>query len=99
MTYLLLCTGFVAVAVVAALLLRRPGGPPPAALALAGVVLLLLTATFDNLMIAAGLFAYSEAHLSGLSVGAAPIEDFTYPLAALVLLPALWSRIRRHDDR
>jgi small toxic polypeptide LdrA/B/C/D len=46
---------------------------------------------FDNVMIASGLIAYSDAHVSGLRIGLAPVEDFAYPLAAVVLLPALWS--------
>jgi len=98
LTYLLLCIGFLLLALVAALLLRRPGGPSMGALALAAVVLVVLTAVFDNVMIAAGLFAYSDAHVSGLRIGAAPVEDFTYPLAAVILLPGLWNRVRRHDD-
>ncbi|WP_309128997.1 lycopene cyclase domain-containing protein [Microbacterium sp.] len=99
MTYLLLCAAFLMAAGVAALVLRRPGGSSPAALAIAAAALLLLTALFDNLMISAGLFAYSDAHVSGLRIGTAPIEDFAYPLAAVILLPALWSRMRRRDDR
>ena len=45
-------------------------------------VLIALTAVFDNVMIAAGLFTYPEQHLSGLRIGLAPIEDFTYALCA-----------------
>ncbi|WP_299167633.1 lycopene cyclase domain-containing protein [uncultured Arthrobacter sp.] len=64
-----------------------------AALAAAGcaaVVVLVLTAVFDNIMIAAGLFSYAPGLISGLSVGLAPLEDFAYPVAAVLLLPALW---------
>lgn len=53
-------------------------------------VVLVLTAVFDNLMIAAGLFTYSPEHTSGVSVGLAPLEDFAYPVAAVLLLPSLW---------
>ena len=49
----------------------------------------LLTAIFDNLMIAAGLFTYSEELISGVRIGLAPIEDFAYPLAIAFLLPAV----------
>lgn len=55
------------------------------------VVLLLLTAIFDNLMIAAGLVAYDDALTSGLRLGLAPIEDFSYAVAAAVFVPSVWS--------
>lgn len=60
------------------------------AAAVTAVVLLALTAIFDNLMIAAGLFSYAPHTLSGLHVGLAPIEDFAYPVAAALVLPGLW---------
>lgn len=63
-----------------------------------GAGLLVLTAVFDNMMIAVGLFGYRPETLSGLAVGLAPIEDFAYPVAAAVLLPALWRRIRGPED-
>ncbi|GKV73728.1 lycopene cyclase domain-containing protein [Pseudarthrobacter oxydans] len=56
----------------------------------AAAVVLVLTAVFDNLMIAAGLFNYSSDRISGASVGLAPLEDFAYPVAAVLLLPSLW---------
>lgn len=79
------------VGVAAAVALR--GRRRKAALAAAGcaaVVVLVLTAVFDNIMIAAGLFSYAPGLISGLSVGLAPLEDFAYPVAAVLLLPALW---------
>ncbi|MEL5990489.1 lycopene cyclase domain-containing protein [Microbacterium phosphatis] len=103
MTYLLLCAAFLAVALVAAAVLhratRRRGGRGIsfAATAVAAAVLVALTAVFDNVMIAAGLFAYDDAHISGIRIGAAPIEDFAYPLAAAILLPAIWARLRAAD--
>lgn len=103
MSYVLLCIAFLVVAAVVALIARRRDlMPSPAALLAAAAVLVLLTAVFDNVMIAVGLFDYSSAHISGIRIGAAPIEDFAYPLAAVILLPALWSRLRRKgtdDDR
>jgi lycopene beta-cyclase len=59
------------------------------------VALLLATAIFDNIMIEAGIVGYSEEALLGFKVGVAPIEDFAYPIAALILLPALWYLLRR----
>lgn len=57
---------------------------------LAAVVLLVLTAVFDNVMIAVGLFSYAEDVISGVRIGLAPIEDFAYPVAGALLLPSLW---------
>jgi lycopene cyclase domain-containing protein len=74
---------------------RRPA--PGAAPVAAGVALLVLTAVFDNAMIAAGLFSYAPEKLSGLALGLAPLEDFAYPLAAAILLPALWTRLARAE--
>jgi lycopene cyclase domain-containing protein len=53
-------------------------------------VLLVFTAVFDNLIIAAGIVAYDPAKISGVMIGIAPIEDFAYTLAAVLVLPTLW---------
>lgn len=100
MTYLALSAVFLAIAAAAALLAARRGERVPAvALAAGGLALFALTAVFDTVMIAAGLFTYTDTHLLGPRIGLAPIEDFAYPLAAVILLPALWARLRRNDDR
>jgi lycopene cyclase domain-containing protein len=100
MTYLLLAAGFLAAAVVlAALFARGIRRVSAAALALAAFALLVLTAAFDTVMIAAGLFTYADPLILGPRIGLAPIEDFAYPLAAVILLPALWMRLRSRDDR
>lgn len=97
MTYVLLSLGFLAVAcaVAAAAVARRRRQPAPApfgwpAIALAALALMILTAIFDNVIIGLGLVSYGEAQISGVRIGLAPIEDFSYSLAALLLLPALW---------
>lgn len=61
-----------------------------AAVAVAMAALVLLTAIFDNLMIASGLFDYAGHTLNGFRVGLAPIEDFAYPVGAVLLLCGLW---------
>ena len=61
----------------------------------AAVALVALTAVFDNVMLTAGIDDYSRLHASGLAIGRAPVEDFSYPLAAAVLLPAVWELTRR----
>ena len=55
------------------------------------VVLVILTAIFDNLMILAGLVAYDDALTSGIRLGVAPVEDFSYAVAAAVFVPSVWS--------
>lgn len=75
----------------AALLKDRRRKVAVAAAGGAAVVVLVLTAVFDNLMIAAGLFSYSPSLISGVFVGLAPVEDFAYPVAAVLLLPSLWA--------
>jgi lycopene cyclase domain-containing protein len=67
------------------------------AVATAGVVLLALTAVFDNVMIAVGLFSYDLESLSGAHLGHVPVEDFAYPVAAALMLPALWVLLRRRE--
>lgn len=107
MTYLLLNAVFLGMAAVVAALalgLGRVSRLHLSAVAMALVVVLTLTAIFDNVMIAAGLFTYQPSLISGLRLGVAPIEDFAYPLAAVLLLPALWrllggfGRTRKDDD-
>jgi lycopene cyclase domain-containing protein len=65
----------------------------------AGLALFVLTAIFDNLMIATGLMVYEPEHLAGILFGSAPLEDFAYPLAGLLLLPALWLLLGRITRR
>ena len=94
MTYLLVNTVFLAVvAVVAAVAVWRRGRNrrTVASVLITIVVVFAFTAVFDTVMIAAGLFTYEAALISGVFVGLAPIEDFAYPLAAAVLLPSLWA--------
>lgn len=100
MTYALLSAGFLAVAVLGGVLFARAAGPARpvwGAVAIAGVALLVLTAVFDTLMIAAGLFTYEDGLVSGVRVGLAPVEDFAYPLAVAVALPALWVLLTRRQ--
>jgi len=89
-----------ALAVATAAVLALKGRGRSVALAAAGGaagVVLVLTAVFDNLMIAAGLFTYAPEMISGAMVGLAPLEDFAYPVAAVLLLPALWILLGRES--
>lgn len=97
MTYPLITVPFlILTAAVTLLSARRPRfRRRMAASAIAAVLLVALTAIFDNLMIAAELFTYPETHISGLRVGLAPIEDFTYPLCAAFGMPAVYALLTR----
>lgn len=106
MTYLLLNLAFVLAAVlvlVVALATRASRRTLVARwwlpLTAAGGLVMGLTALFDNIMIQIGLMTYSSAAISGLAVGLAPLEDFAYPLAGLILLPALWLLLGGRGNR
>jgi lycopene cyclase domain-containing protein len=89
--------GTVALVALAAVLTRR--GPRWRPLVLAAVVLLATTAVFDNVMIGIGLVAYNPDLISGAFVGIAPLEDFAYAIAAVVLLPSLWHLLPARTTR
>lgn len=96
MTYTLLNIAFLAVVAlvaIAAVVARR--APRWRAVGLAAVLLITLTAIFDNVIIGTGLVAYDDALISGVRIGVAPIEDFAYTVAALVLLPSLWHLLQK----
>lgn len=97
MTYPLLVIPFVLFsAAVTLATVRRPAfGRRMALSAVTAGVLLFLTAIFDNIMIAAALFSYPDEHLSGVKIGLAPIEDFSYALCAAFLVPAVHELLRR----
>ncbi|WP_435746465.1 lycopene cyclase domain-containing protein [Microbacterium sp. PMB16] len=96
MTYLQLSACFLAIAALVALVLAAASRRRPNLTAVGVTILILfaLTAVFDTVMIATGLFHYSPDHLVGVHIGLAPIEDFAYPLAGALLLPALWTALR-----
>jgi lycopene cyclase domain-containing protein len=81
--------GVVALVALAAVLTRR--SPRWKAVGLAAVPLLLMTAIFDNLLVGVGIVGYDPSRISGTTIGVAPLEDFAYAIAAVVLLPSLWS--------
>jgi len=90
-TYLLMSLPFLVLAsAVLVVARRRTRAPVLAGVGVALAVLLILTAVFDNVMIAAGLVAYGDGQRLGVSVGLAPLEDFAYTVAGVLLLPALW---------
>lgn len=102
MTYAALALAFLAVTVVVAAgvaVVTRPSRRWWGATALTLAALLVLTAVFDSLMIAVDLFRFDEDQLLGPRVGRAPVEDFAWPVAAVLLLPTLWRLLGRHTER
>ncbi len=100
MTYTLLNIVFLAVVAlvaIAAVVVRR--SPRSRAVGLAALLLLTMTTIFDNVIIGTGLVAYDDSLISGVRIGLAPIEDFAYTVAALVLLPAVWELLARRRPR
>lgn len=91
MTYWALNAIFLAaVATVALVAVLSKRAPRWASIALVLGIVLVMTAVFDNVMIGVGLVGYDEAKISGAFIGIAPLEDFAYAIAAVILLPSLW---------
>ena len=98
MTYLSLAGLFLLpVLAVAALATWRRGlgGRWWAATGITLLVLLVLTVVFDSVMIWADLFRYDDSQLTGIRLWLAPVEDLAWPLASVLLMPALWELLRR----
>ena len=92
MTYLALSFGLVGLAAVLAWLLRKHQDWKVTGLTT--LVMVTLTAIFDNMIIGFGIVAYDPSKISGVMVGLAPIEDFSYAIAVALVLPALWNLMR-----
>jgi len=91
MTYLIINAPFLAIAAtVLAVAVWRGARPTVFPWVVAFFVMMILTAIFDNAIIGFGLVDYNDALISGIRLGFAPLEDFAYTLAALLIIPALW---------
>jgi lycopene cyclase domain-containing protein len=96
MTYAFLCLAvLVVIAAVTVPTLRRLPGRP---LLWAGLTLLALTLVFDNIMVSVGLVAYDDDLILGIRLPVAPLEDLSYTLAAIMLVPAVWTWLGRRAD-
>lgn len=84
---------------VLAIVRRRPGRRWWLTTGVTIAVLMVLTAVFDTLMIQADLFRFAESDLIGITIGLAPLEDLAWPLAAGLLLPALWLLTTPQEER
>jgi len=94
-TYLLISVPFL-VAAAAIGVVGLPADPAArrrrwAGIGVATIALLALTAVFDTLIIANGIVAYDDGQRIGLAIGLAPVEDFAYPVAGVLLVPAIWT--------
>lgn len=100
MTYWLINIPFVLAAVLvtaAAFAVRKR--PSAAPWLISAAIMMVLTAIFDNAIIGFGLVDYDDALISGLRLGFAPIEDFAYTLAALLIVPALWHLMEPRENK
>jgi lycopene cyclase domain-containing protein len=91
-TYLFLNLAFMVPIVIYKIIMRRY--LPLTEIAILTAVLLVMTAIFDNFIVGTGIVAYDPELISGVRIGYAPIEDFFYTLAAIVLIPSLWNWLR-----
>jgi lycopene cyclase domain-containing protein len=95
-TYWLINLPFLAAAALVALAALATRRVPKAAVWLVGAgVMLVLTAVFDNAIIGFGIVDYDDALISGVRIGVAPIEDFAYTAAALMMIPTAWHLLER----
>jgi lycopene cyclase domain-containing protein len=98
MTYALLAVLFLVVSAVPAVTATLTGRLTTSwwrATVAVALVLAVLTAVFDSIMISFDLFRYDTGALLGPRVARVPIEDFAWPVAAALALPALWALLGR----
>lgn len=96
MNYLILNAVFISASLCGLFLVPKKRWP---AYLIAMVPMLALTAIFDNLIIASGIVAYDASKISGLFIGLAPIEDFAYTIAAVLIVPSVWSAMTRRKQK
>lgn len=97
LTYLLLNSIFLIVLAVWWILVRPKVNWR--ALLMTLMVLLLCTALFDSLIVGLGIVDYNYAKTLGVTIGAAPIEDFFYAILSTLLVPAIWTILRENHER
>lgn len=62
------------------------------------IILIVLTAIFDSILINLGFFYYEPTKLLGINIWSAPLEDFFYPAASVIIVPALWKYTDKEKD-
>ena len=99
-TYLVLSLVVLVPVCALALTVLVRAGRPVLLPALAGLaVLVAMTAVFDNVIVGSGIVGYDEGRILGLRLGVAPVEDFSYAIAAALALPAVWVLLGRRRAR
>jgi lycopene cyclase domain-containing protein len=99
-TYAALALGvLLPVAAVSLVVLVRAGRAVLLPAVVAVGVLLVATALFDSVIVGTGIVGYDATRILGVRIGAAPVEDFAYPVAAGLALPALWHLLGRRRSR
>lgn len=83
--------------VVILLLLKIQPRRPSKALLVTLCLLVVLTLIFDNVIVGLSIVGYDPSKILGVKLGVAPIEDFMYAVLAVVLVPALWHILGRHN--
>jgi lycopene cyclase domain-containing protein len=96
MNYVALNASFICASLLALLLVPKNRWP---AYLVAMVPMLALTAVFDNLIIASGIVAYDATKILGIFIGLAPIEDFAYTIAAVLIVPSVWSAMAKRRKK
>ena len=97
MSYAILALLVLAIAVMFGLLLRKWLKGKLLVTTILGM--LVLTAIFDNLIIFAGIVGYDEQKISGIKLGLAPIEDFSYTIVAVILVPTLFNLFAKKPSK
>ena len=92
-TYLALNLVFMLVAFVSLILISRRN--PWRAIGFTMIWMILMTLVFDNVIIALGIVGYDENKISGLLLGLAPIEDFSYTVVSVLAVAILWHKFTR----
>ena len=92
-TYLILNVITLTVVVAVFIFLRQRIVWPMKTWCMTFAALLFLTLIFDNLLIMFDMYRYTPDKILGFSIWLAPIEDFMYPLLAVIAIPAIWNTL------
>jgi lycopene cyclase domain-containing protein len=93
MTYLLLAVAFAIAGFLITFLIARSTVGRATWWTMA--ILLVATVIGDNFIVGNSIVAYEPSKILGLFIGVAPVEDFAYSLVAAVLIPAIWTALKR----
>lgn len=95
MVYFLVCVPFLIISTAVALMAARQQPQFFRQLVWVVIPLILLTVIFDNLLTGLPIVNYDSSLISGIRIGSAPIEDLSYTIAVVLLVPSLWILLGR----